>query len=179
MTEVYLSLGSNLGDRRKNLQLALLEISRLPRTRLTRLSSIYKTSPVLPFPSPPQDYYYNLVAEIQTKLPPRVLLKNLLSVERKMGRVRRGKNEPRVIDLDIIYYGRRIIRGRTLRIPHPRAAERRFVLKPLCELTPEFLDPVRQKTVAELLRSAPKDQKIRKLPKGRIPKSTRVKFPLT
>ncbi len=164
MTEVYLSLGSNLGDRRKNLELALLEIFRLPGTRVMKTSSIYKTDPVLPSGSGPQEYYFNLAARLKTGLSPRNLLEQLLKIEGKLGRVRRRKNEPRVIDLDIIYYGRRIIRGRGLRVPHPRAAERRFVLKPFCELTPQFLDPVHQTTAAELLKSAPPGQKIRKLP---------------
>jgi len=167
MTEVYLSLGSNLGDRRKNLELALLEISRLSGTRVMKTSSIYKTDPVLPSGSSPQEYYFNLAARVETGLSPRNLLEQLMKIEEILGRVRRRKNEPRLIDLDIIYYGRRIIRGRALRIPHPRAAERRFVLKPLCELDPRLLDPVRKTTVSELLKSAPPGQKIRKLPHPR------------
>jgi len=179
MTRVYLSLGSNLGNRRENLRLALLEISRLPGTRVRKSSSIYKTDPVLPSGSRPQEYFFNLAAQVETGLSPRNLLKQLLKIEKNIGRVRGRKNEPRVIDLDIIYYGRKILAQKGLALPHPRAAERRFVLRPLCELDPRLLDPVRLKTVEELLKSAPADQKIRKLPKGGIPKSTRVKFPLT
>jgi dihydroneopterin aldolase/2-amino-4-hydroxy-6-hydroxymethyldihydropteridine diphosphokinase len=164
MTEVYLSLGSNLGDRRKNLKLALREISRLPRTRIWKTSSIYKTGPILPPVSPTQPDYFNQAAGIETQLAPPVLLGRLLEIEKKLGRVRGRKNAPRIIDIDIVYYGREILAQKGLAIPHPRAAERRFVLRPLCELDPRLLDPVRLKTVEELLKSAPADQKIRKLP---------------
>jgi len=167
MTRVYLSLGSNLGDRRKNLALALLEISRLPRTRIGKISSIYRTGPILPRGLSPQPDYFNQAAGIETELTPLVLLDRLLEIEKKLGRVRGRKNAPRIIDIDIIYFGRQILAPKGLAIPHPRAAERRFVLKPLCELYPQILDPVRQKTVAELLKSAPAGQKIRKLPKHR------------
>jgi len=177
MTEVYLSLGSNLGDRRKNLKLALREISRLPRTRIWKTSSIYKTGPILPPVSPTQPDYFNQAAGIETQLAPPVLLGRLLEIEKKLGRVRGRKNAPRIIDIDIVYYGREILAQKGLAIPHPRAAERRFVLRPLCELDPRLLDPVRLKTVEELLKSAPADQKIRKLPVSlnRIKKGKKVR----
>ncbi|MDD5225189.1 MAG: 2-amino-4-hydroxy-6-hydroxymethyldihydropteridine diphosphokinase [bacterium] len=164
MTRVYLSLGSNLGERRKNLRLALLEISRLPGTRVIKSSSIYKTDPVLPSGSSLQPKYFNQAVEIETRLAPPALLDRLLEIEKTLGRVRGRKNASRTIDIDIVYYGRKILAQKGLAIPHPRAAERRFVLRPLCELDPRLLDPVHKKTVAELLKSVPADQKIHKLP---------------
>jgi len=164
MNRVYLSLGSNLGDRRRNLTLALVQISGLPRTRLVKVSSIYKTGPILPPGSPLQPDYFNQAAGIETRLSPSILLGRLMKIEKTLGRVRGKKNAPRTIDIDIVYYGRKIMAQKGLAIPHPRAAERRFVLKPLCELDSRILDPVHRRTVGDLLQSAPAGQKIRKLP---------------
>lgn len=162
MNTVYLSLGANQGDRAGNLRRALEEITRLPRCRLVATSSVYETGPVLPPGAPWQGDFLNLVAEIETDLSPPDLLAELLAVESRLGRVRREKNAPRPIDIDILLYGTLVVARGDLVIPHPRIPERRFVLEPLSELAPGFTHPVERKTVAELLESAPRDQRVRK-----------------
>lgn len=162
MATAYLSLGTNLGDRARNLISALEEIARLPASRTVRVSSVYETEPVLPPSVPPQHEYLNLVAEIETGLSPEDLLSRLLAIESRLGRTRREKNESRIIDIDLLLYDERILNRDPLSLPHPRIAERRFVLAPLHELAPGLRHPVLRKTVAELLAGAPDNHKIRK-----------------
>lgn len=162
MNTVYLSLGANQGDRPGNLRRALKEIARLPRSRLVTTSSVYETDPILPPGAPPQDDFLNLVAEIETDLSPPDLLAALLAIESRLGRVRREKNDPRPIDIDILFYGTLVLARGDLVIPHPRIPERRFVLEPLSELAPRFTHPAENKTIAELLQSAPRNQRVQK-----------------
>lgn len=150
MKLVYLSLGSNIGERRKNIEdaLALLES---PRLHVTRLSRWYETEPREVLDQP---WFLNVVAEAETTLFPRMLLDRVLGVERKLGRRRdpRRPKGPRMIDIDILLYANSVVKAPGLEIPHPRMAERRFVLEPLADLAPELRHPVLRKTVAELLR---------------------------
>jgi 2-amino-4-hydroxy-6-hydroxymethyldihydropteridine diphosphokinase len=149
---VYLSLGSNIGDRARNLQAALEQLA-APDLRVLRTSPAYETEPV---EYTAQRWFLNLVAEAATELLPMQLLLRTGRVERALGRVRTVPKGPRTIDIDILFYGRTIVRSARLEIPHPRMAERRFVLAPLADLAPDLRHPVTRKTVREMLDVAPK-----------------------
>lgn len=144
---IYLSLGSNLGDRAANLERA---VEALPENgvRVLRRSSIYETEPVDFLAQP---WFLNCVVEAETSLDPRQLLEALQLIERGFGSKKLVPRGPRIIDLDILFYEDAVIHEAGMDIPHPRLAERRFVLVPLVELAPEFGHPVLCKTAAELL----------------------------
>lgn len=144
---VYLGLGSNVGEREQNLQAA---IDRLHSTdlRIKRLSSVYETEPQ---GLRNQRWFLNLVAEAETDLFPRQLLGRIVKIERELGRRRMVANGPRTIDIDILFFGSAVVKTAELTIPHPRVAERRFVLAPMVELAPELRDPVTRQTMRELL----------------------------
>ncbi len=133
MTLVYLGLGSNLGDRRRLIASAVDALRGLPATSLLRLSSIHETEPV---GGPPQEPYLNAVAELETEIEPRQLLRHLKAIERSLGRVPSERWGPRAIDLDILLYGQQQIREDDLIVPHPRLWDRPFVLQPLAEVAP-------------------------------------------
>jgi 2-amino-4-hydroxy-6-hydroxymethyldihydropteridine diphosphokinase len=136
ITEVVIALGSNLGDRFYNLRRAVHEIGTL--IRIVRVSEVHETSAVdAPPGSPP---FLNMALAGYTNLEPSDLLDELLSIERKLGRVRRERNGPRVIDLDLIVYGAYRIWTEGMTVPHPRAAERAFVLDPVGECAPAARD---------------------------------------
>jgi 2-amino-4-hydroxy-6-hydroxymethyldihydropteridine diphosphokinase len=145
---VYIGLGSNQGDQQGNLRRAVEAVARLPDTRVVEVSSIYKTEPV---GKTGQPEFLNLAAELETGLEPGRLLESLLKIEETLGRRRGERWGPRTIDLDILYFGQRIVGQPDLIIPHPRAHQRAFVLEPLAELAPELVDPVTGKTIAEML----------------------------
>ncbi len=143
---VYLSLGSNIGDRARNLQAALDRLA-APDLRVMRTSPAYETEPV---EYTAQRWFLNLVVEAGTELLPMQLLLRIGRVERALGRVRTVPKGPRTIDIDILFYGRTIVRSASLEIPHPRMAERRFVLEPLADLAPDLRHPVTRKTIREI-----------------------------
>ena len=151
MKLTYLSLGSNIGDRDANLRTAIERLA-APGLRLLRVSPVYETEPV---DYTDQRWFLNLVLEAETSLFPLQLLVRVQKVERVLGRVRTVPKGPRIIDVDILLYGTAVMHGGKLEIPHPRMAERRFVLVPLNDLAPALRHPVNRKTVAELLHAAP------------------------
>ncbi|HXK07856.1 MAG TPA: 2-amino-4-hydroxy-6-hydroxymethyldihydropteridine diphosphokinase [Verrucomicrobiae bacterium] len=142
MKRVYLSLGSNLGDREANLSAAL------DRVKPVRVSPVYETEPV---DYKAQAWFLNLVAEVETGLFPRQLLAQTRRIERELGRVRTLPKGPRTIDIDILLFGAAVMRTPELEIPHPRMAERRFVLQPLADLAPDLRHPVTHRSVREML----------------------------
>ena len=146
---VYLSLGANLGDRLANLRLALTRLQTL--ARLEEVSSLYETEPQGVSDQP---LFLNAVCRVSTGLEPQALLRFLKNVERETGRQPGGERwGPRPIDLDILLYDDRVLDAPELTVPHPRLAERAFVLVPLCELAPELRHPLLGKTMKELLAS--------------------------
>jgi 2-amino-4-hydroxy-6-hydroxymethyldihydropteridine diphosphokinase len=155
---VYIALGSNLGDSIGNLLLAR-ELIVSPHVRLSRASSIYETAPRELLDQP---WFLNQVVAAETTLFPRQLLARLLRIEQEMGRQRTVSKGPRVIDLDILLFGDAVIHAAGLVIPHPRMAERRFVLEPLAELAPGLRPPRSNHTVREML-SKVMDQPVRRL----------------
>jgi 2-amino-4-hydroxy-6-hydroxymethyldihydropteridine diphosphokinase len=145
-TPVFIALGSNLGDRRGHLDWAVEQLGR--RLSGLRLSRITESAPV-DVPDVQPDYL-NAVATGQTSMTPRELLEWLLTLETERGRVRQARRSARTLDLDLIFYGSEAIDEPGLLVPHPRFRERRFVLEPLAELAPDFVDPVTGKTMEEL-----------------------------
>ena len=154
MRLVYLSLGSNIGDREANLRAALERLPR-PGLGLLRVSPIYETEPL---DYTDQRWFLNLVAEAETSLLPMQLLAHTAKIERELGRVRTVAKGPRTIDIDILLYGNAVVRTVRLEVPHPRMAERRFVLAPLSDLAPDLRHPVSRSTVREMLEAAPPEK---------------------
>jgi len=155
---IYLSLGSNVGDRAAQIARAVQALA-AAGVRAARQSSLYATEPV---DVRPQNWFLNCVLEAETDLMPRQLLHVLQEVERSLGRRRLIRRGPRAIDIDILFYGASVVRAADLEVPHPRMAERRFVLVPLAELTPLLRHPTLHKTVAELLAETPDRSSVRR-----------------
>ena len=159
MKTVYLALGSNLGDREENLARAIAMLSEQD-VPVLRVSSLYETEPQ---GLAGQPWFLNQVVETQTALFPRQLLARVKKIEREMGRKPSVRNGPRLIDIDILLYGQAILKTADLEIPHPRMLERRFVIEPLVELSPELLHPGNGRAMRDLLKDV-SGQKLRKRP---------------
>ena len=157
---VYLSLGSNLGDRAANLRTAIERLGTLGK--VLAVSSFYETEPV-EFAAQP--WFLNCAVELDTAKMPKQLLAGILDIERKMGRRRVQKKGPRTVDIDILLFGNSVIKMQGLTIPHPALHERRFVLEPLAEIAPEARHPVFKRTVRELRDALPPGQAVKRASK--------------
>src|SRR3989338_1910998 len=153
-SNIFIGLGTNLGDKEENLKHAIEEIKKVAEVLLC--SPLYETEPI---GLANQPLFYNQVLEIRTTLNPEALLLALKDIEKKLVRVPTIRNGPRSIDCDILYYENRIMKTESLSIPHLRAAERAFVLVPLCDVAPEFLDPIQKKTIHELVEELQEEEK--------------------
>jgi 2-amino-4-hydroxy-6-hydroxymethyldihydropteridine diphosphokinase len=145
---VYVAMGSNLGDRDAHLAAGLAALRATEGIEVVSVSPLYETDPVGP---PPQGLYLNGAIQLATSLDPNALLDRLLEIEAAEGRTRGvDRNAPRTLDLDLLLYGDRKLAGPDLEIPHPRLAERPFVLEPLCDLAAEFIHPILGETIEVL-----------------------------
>jgi len=154
---VYLSLGSNVGDRELQLRDALRRLA--VNGRVVAVSSFYETEPV---EFTDQAWFLNCVVALETTETPEQLMMALLQIEQQMGRRRIQKKGPRAIDIDILLFDEAILDSPALTIPHPAMHQRRFVLEPLAEIAPEVRHPVLEKTIRELLEALPAGQIVRR-----------------
>ncbi len=153
---VFVALGTNLGDRLLNLDEAVRRVSRLDDVRVVARGPVLDTAPLVEPSDPfPQPRYLNSVIELDTWRSPRSLLEALLAVERSMGRVRSTRWAPRIIDLDLLLFGERILDELGLQLPHPGLASRRFALEPLVALAPGLRHPSNGQPLRVLLERLP------------------------
>jgi 2-amino-4-hydroxy-6-hydroxymethyldihydropteridine diphosphokinase len=162
-TTVYLSLGSNVGDRAKNFQVAIAALG-TRGVSVFRVSSVYETEPVDYLDQP---WFLNCALEAETELPAVDLLRALRQIESQMGSQKPIAKGPRLIDLDILLYGDEIIDTPELQVPHPRMHLRRFVLQPLAEIAPNLLHPVSHLRISALLAATPDKSSVRKFPSSK------------
>lgn len=147
MTDVFLGLGSNVGDRENQLKEAIRLLGEQPGIEVVKVSSFYETEPVGYVDQPD---FLNLCIEIQTELSPKAVLESGLAIEQQLHRVRKERWGPRTLDIDILLYGDQIIEEEDLTIPHPRMTERAFVLIPLQEIAPDKVEPRTQTKIKDI-----------------------------
>jgi 2-amino-4-hydroxy-6-hydroxymethyldihydropteridine diphosphokinase len=163
METVFIGFGSNVGDRVDFCDRAVTLLSLLPHSQLSGVSLLYETEPVRDGSNPGDGWFLNGVVQLETDLTPKSLLSVLREIERSLGRDEENRPGPRTIDLDILFYGERVIDEPGLTIPHPRLHLRRFVLMPLSELDPLFVHPTRQRTVNQMLAESNDQSEVRLL----------------
>lgn len=155
--QVYIAIGSNLGNKKENYLEALARIAKLPKTRIIKESSVYESEPL----GDSKEWYVNGVIEIETEFRPEMLLKKLKNIERAMGRKKvRKRWGARIIDLDLLLYNSLKLDKRNLKIPHPEMHKRKFVLIPLSEIAPQIVHPILGLTISKLLVNVKDDKKV-------------------
>ena len=155
--QVYIGIGSNVGNKRENFFEAVTRLTKLPDTRVLKESSLYESEPL----GDAKEWYVNGAVEIETKFKPDMLLKKFKNIERAMGRKKIKKRwGARIIDLDILLYDSAVVKKKNLRIPHPEMSTRKFVLIPLSEIAPQVIHPELGVTISEMLIKVKDDKKI-------------------
>ena len=155
--QVYIGIGSNVGNKRENFFEAVTRLTKLPDTRVLKESSLYESEPL----GDAKEWYVNGAVEIETKFKPDMLLKKFKNIERAMGRKKIKKRwGARVIDLDILLYDSAVVKKKNLRSPHPEMPTRKFVLIPLSEIAPQVVHPELGVTISEMLINVKDDKKI-------------------
>ena len=157
MNLVYLSIGTNLGNKIENLKNAISRLSSI--VTIDSISSVYETEPLN---VQKQDNFLNIAIEVQTNFPPLELIEKLKKIESEMGRVLSESNKPRIIDIDIIFYNSIILDEVRIQVPHPRAHKRAFVIFPIMDLNPAFVHPILNKSLMEISKNL-SNQRISKL----------------
>jgi len=160
MIKLYILLGGNLGDKQKVLSEARIRLNKL-LGKITAQSSVYETEP-WGFES--ADLFWNQVLEISTSLSPKEVLRQTQQIELQMGRIRKeSQYDSRIIDIDILFFGDKVIESENLIVPHPRIQERKFALVPLNEIAPGLMHPVIQKSIGQLLQECSDELKVEKV----------------
>ncbi len=155
----YIGIGSNIGDRSKNIREAIRLLEDHPLVKVVNLSHFYETEP-LTLKGEKQNWYLNCVLKIRTTLNPVRVFHVLQEVEKLLGRERTARWAPRTIDLDLLFFDDEIIRTNYLIVPHPRLHQRRFVLEPLAEIAPDFIHPIKGTAVKTLLKNLGDNKKV-------------------
>ena len=156
----FIAIGSNLGTPKENCIEAIDIISSNPHIKITSKSSFYQTAPV---GNTKQDWFINAVIKVSTQLNSDILLSAILKIESKMGRIRKEKWGPRIIDLDLLFYDNLIIKQKDLTLPHPEIQKRNFVLQPLNEIGENFIHPSLNKSINTLLKESKDNSVVKKL----------------
>lgn len=155
--QVYIGIGSNVGNKKENFMEAVNRLTKLPDTKVVKESSLYESEPL----GDAKDWFVNGAVEIETRFKPDMLLKKFKNIERAMGRKKVKKRwGSRIIDLDILLYDSAIVKKKSLRIPHPEMPKRKFVLIPLSEIAPQVIHPELGVTISELLINVKDDKKV-------------------
>ena len=160
---VFIAFGSNRGHRQELCDRAVALMKLVPHSTFTGVSSYYETEPVAMEPGEDDTWFYNGVVRLDTHLPPERLLAICQETERSLGRDSARRNTSRTIDLDVLFYGQRIIATPPLIIPHPRLHQRRFVLAPMAELAPDWVHPQHARTMQSLLNELADTHHVRRL----------------
>ena len=156
----FIGIGSNLGTPAENCEKAIHLLHAPPEIEVVARSSLYESEPVGQIE---QNWFVNTTVAIITSMGPESLLNKIFKIEKAMGRERREKWGPRIIDLDLLAYGDRVIHSTALTLPHPEMAKRRFVLLPLSEFAGDYMHPVENKTIHTLLKELPESPQVRKI----------------
>ena len=158
--KVFVGIGSNLGIPTENCEKAIRLLNDSPKIEISNRSSLYESEPV---GKTHQNWFVNTTIAIKTSLDPEMLLSKFFKIENDLGRKRREKWGPRIIDLDMLVYENYVINSSILTLPHPEMTKRRFVLLPLSEFAGDYLHPIENKTIHDLLKELPESHQVRKI----------------